>query len=102
MIAYVIGDSDMVVGFRLVGVEGVQASSIEEARSALHKALERSDIGVIIISETFFTNPSMQNDVDKNRQERASPLIVELPASKGQSSRMQLSEIISKILGIKI
>jgi vacuolar-type H+-ATPase subunit F/Vma7 len=102
MIAYVIGDSDMVVGFRLVGVEGVEASSVEEARSALHKALARSDVGLIILSEAYFTASSMQDEVDKIRQERVSPLIVELPASKGSSSRMQLSEIISKILGIKI
>jgi V/A-type H+-transporting ATPase subunit F len=102
MIAYVIGDSDMVVGFRLVGVEGVEASSVEEARSALHKALARSDVGLIILSEAYFTASSMQDEVDKIRQERVSPLIVELPASKGISSRMQLSEIISKILGIKI
>ncbi len=102
MIAYVIGDSDMVVGFRLVGVEGVEASSSEEARNALQKALGRSDIGIIILSEAFFTDSSMQNEVDKIRQERVSPLIVELPASNGPSSKMQLSEIISKILGIKI
>ncbi len=102
MIAYVIGDSDMVVGFRLVGVEGVEASSPDEARRALHKALARSDVGIVIISEAYFTNSSMQEEVDKIRQERVSPLIVELPASRGPSNKMQLSEIISKILGIKI
>jgi vacuolar-type H+-ATPase subunit F/Vma7 len=102
MIAYVIGDSDMVVGFRLVGVEGVEASSVEDARNALQKALGRSDIGIIIISDGFFTDSSMQSEVDKIRQERVTPLIVELPASKGPSSNMHLSEIISKILGIKI
>jgi V/A-type H+-transporting ATPase subunit F len=102
MIAYVIGDSDMVVGFRLVGVEGVEASSSEDARNALQKALGRSDIGIIIISDGFFTDSSMQSEVDKIRQERVTPLIVELPASKGPSSNMDLSEIISKILGIKI
>jgi vacuolar-type H+-ATPase subunit F/Vma7 len=102
MIAYVIGDSDMVVGFRLVGVEGVEASSTEEARIALHKALARSDVGIIIISEAFFIASSMQDEVDKIRQERVTPLIVELPASKGPITKMQLSEIISKILGIKI
>ena len=54
MIGYVIGDSDMITGFRLVGVEGVEATSIDEARQALNKALTRTDIGMIIISEAFF------------------------------------------------
>jgi vacuolar-type H+-ATPase subunit F/Vma7 len=54
MIGYVIGDSDMITGFRLVGVEGVEAPQDDEARQALIKATARSDIGVIIISESFF------------------------------------------------
>ena len=54
MIGFVIGDSDMITGFRLVGVEGVEASTVDEARQALNKAFTRNDIGVIIISESFF------------------------------------------------
>ena len=42
MIGYVIGDSDMITGFKLVGVEGAEASTADEARQALHKALTRT------------------------------------------------------------
>jgi len=52
MIGYVIGDSDMITGFRLVGVEGAETVTADDAKQALSKALARSDIGVIIISET--------------------------------------------------
>jgi vacuolar-type H+-ATPase subunit F/Vma7 len=102
MIAYVIGDTDMITGFRLVGVEGVEALTSGEARQALHKALARTEIGIIIMSEALFGDSAIRDEVDKIRQERVTPLIVELPASKGPSTKMQLSEIISKILGIKI
>ena len=102
MIGYVIGDSDMITGFRLVGIEGTEASTIDEARIALHKILTRNDIGVIIISEIFFSEPSMREEVDKIRQGRVTPLIVEIPGSKGPANKMQLSDMISKILGIKI
>ncbi len=34
MIGYVIGDSDMITGFRLVGVEGVEVSTNNEALQA--------------------------------------------------------------------
>src|SRR5512137_2974894 len=102
MIAYVIGDSDMITGFRLVGVEGIEASTAQEAKQALHHALSRSDIGIILISETYFNESTMREEVGKIRQERVTPLIVEVPASKGTSNQVQLSEIISKILGIKI
>ena len=102
MIGFVIGDSDMITGFRLVGVEGVEASTGDEARQALVKALPRTDIGIIIISETFSTDPNIRQEIDKLRQERVTPLIVEIPGSKGTTNRMQLSDIVSKILGIKM
>ena len=44
----------------------------------------------------------MREEVDKIRQERVTPLIVEIPGSKGSANKMQLSDIISKILGIKM
>ena len=102
MIGYVIGDSDMITGFRLVGVEGAEAVTADEAKQALSKALTRSDIGVIIISEAYFTDASIREQVDKIRQERVTPLIVVLPGSRGPTRGTPLSETISKILGIKI
>jgi vacuolar-type H+-ATPase subunit F/Vma7 len=102
MIGFVIGDSDMITGFRLVGVEGFEASTSDEAQKVLHKALSRSDVGVIIISEAFSTDPFMREEVEKLRQERVTPLIVEIPGSKGPTNKTQLSDIVSKILGIKI
>jgi vacuolar-type H+-ATPase subunit F/Vma7 len=102
MIGFVIGDSDMITGFRLVGIEGTEASTIDEAKQAFHDSLSRNDIGVIIISEAFFSDTSLRAEVDKVRQERVTPLIVEIPGSKGMADKIQLSEMISKILGIKI
>jgi len=102
MIGYVIGDSDMTTGFRLVGVEGAEAVTAEEAMEALSKALARSDVGLIIISEAYFSDESIREQVDKIRQERVTPLIVVLPGSRGLMKSTPLSETISKILGIKL
>jgi vacuolar-type H+-ATPase subunit F/Vma7 len=102
MIGYVIGDGDMLTGFRLVGVEGAEANTVQEATQALNYALERSDIAIIILSDTFASDPSIQAQVDKVRQERVTPLIVELPGSRGTKTTVKLSDTISKILGIKM
>jgi vacuolar-type H+-ATPase subunit F/Vma7 len=102
MIGYVIGDSDMITGFQLVGVEGVEATSTDEARQALNGALSRSDVGIIIISEAFLADSAIRDEVDKIRQERVTPLILAIPGSKGPANEMQLSAMISKILGIKM
>jgi vacuolar-type H+-ATPase subunit F/Vma7 len=102
MIGYVIGDSDMITGFRLVGVEGAEAATVEEAKKALQTALTRSDIVVIVLSEVFSKDPMIREQVDKIRQEQVMPLIVELPGSREPSSSLQITETIRKILGIKI
>jgi V/A-type H+-transporting ATPase subunit F len=102
MIAYVVGDGDMITGFKLVGVEGVEATSTSEVKDALRKAVVRSDVAVVIISEDFLSDQSVSDEVDKLRQERVTPLIVAIPGGKGQSNQARLSETISKILGIKI
>jgi V/A-type H+/Na+-transporting ATPase subunit F len=102
MIGYVIGDSDMVTGFSLVGVEGIEATSVDEAREALNKVITRNDIGIIIISESFLTNLPLRAEIDKMRQERITPLIVALPGSMEQPHQTQLSSVITKILGVKV
>ncbi len=102
MIGYVIGDSDMVTGFRLVGLEGVEVNSADEAKHALTKVLNRSDVAIIILSDAFSTDPAIREEVDSTRQERLTPMIVEVPASKGPANKTSLSESISKVLGIKI
>ena len=65
MLGYVIGDSDMITGFRLVGLEGAEVNSVDEAQQALDKALVRNDLAIIIISEEFSVQPQMHEDIEK-------------------------------------
>jgi V/A-type H+-transporting ATPase subunit F len=102
MLGYVIGDSDMITGFRLVGVEGVEVTSVDEAWQALNKALARSDLAIILISEEYSTLPQLHETIDKVRRERRNPLIVEVPGSRGKPSEIRMSDIISKILGVRL
>jgi len=102
MLGYVIGDSDMITGFRLVGVDGIEAASVDEASQALNKALDRSDLGIIIISEEFSTQPKINEAISQVRRERRNPLIVEIPGSRGRPTETKMSDLISKILGVKV
>ena len=102
MFGYVIGDSDMITGFRTVGIEGAEANSVEEASQALHKALARNDLAIIIVSEEFSTQPQIQETIEKTRNERKNTLIIELPGSKAKTSQVHMSSLISKTLGIKV
>ncbi len=102
MIGYVVGDSDMITGFRLVGFEGAEVATAEEAKQALNVALTRSDVAIIVISQEFSADSGIREEIDRIRQEQVMPLIVELPGSKGPSIGTPISDAISRILGIKI
>jgi len=100
LLGFVIGDINMITGFRLVGVEGVEVASVDEAEKALLAALTRGDVAIILISQQF--SDKMQTQIAEIRASQVTPLIVELPGAAGPSSETKLSEIISKNLGIKI
>jgi len=102
MLGYVIGDSDMITGFRLVGLEGAEVNSVDEARQALDKAFVRNDLAIIIVSEDFSTQPQMQEAIEKIRRERKNTLIMEIPGSRGKPNKVHMSDLISKTLGVRI
>jgi len=98
--AFVIGDRDMVIGFQLVGVRGVEVSSVEEAWRALSKAVKNVEVGVIIISEEFSTK--MQDKIDELRLSRRIPLIVEIPGRLGPSKAVNVSDVVHRAIGVKV
>ena len=100
MLGFVIGDNDMITGFRLVGLEGQEVTSLQEARTALSSASKRRDVAIVIISEEF--SNQIRQDIDKIRQEHITPLILEVPGRKGPSGETKLSDLVSKTLGIRV
>jgi vacuolar-type H+-ATPase subunit F/Vma7 len=102
MLGFVIGDGDMITGFKLVGIDGVEVTSVDEARQALNDALTRRDVAIIIISAAYSTQSSMRDLINKVRRERNMPLIVEIPGNKGLNGEIRMSDIISKSIGIRM
>jgi len=102
MLGYVIGDCDMITGFKLVGIEGVEVTSVDEARQALGIALARRDVAVIIVSVAFSTQSLMRESIEKARRELKTPLIVEIPGSRAIGGEIRISDIISKTIGIRM
>jgi len=102
MLGYVIGDIDMITGFKLVGLDGVEVTSVNEAQQALNDAITRRDVAIVIISAAFSTQSSMRDLINKVRRERKTPLIVEIPGNRGKNVEIRISDIISKTIGIKM
>jgi len=102
MLGFVIGNNDMVAGFRLVGVEGIEVTSANDAQEALKKVVSRNDIAIIIVSEEFSILPQLREAIDKVRFERVVPMIIELPAIGEKPSKISVSDIVSKTLGVSM
>ncbi|MEJ2241180.1 MAG: V-type ATP synthase subunit F [Candidatus Bathyarchaeota archaeon] len=100
MHAIAIGTNDMVAGFRLVGIRGIVASTVDEAKHALLKSMENIDVAIVIISETFSTR--LRKTIDELRLNRIAPLIIELPGKPESSSTIDMSKIVGNAIGVKV
>ncbi len=75
---YLISDNiDTKMGMRLAGIDGVVAHGEEEVSSALDEAMEKKDVGIILMT-TIAVNACRER-VMRYKLERPTPLIVEIP-----------------------
>ena len=99
---YLISDNiDTQIGMRLAGVEGVVVHTSDEGGSALDKAMDMEDIGVILMTELAVKQ--CRDKVYGYKLSRKLPLIVEIPDRHATS---KISDTISRYLkeavGIKL
>lgn len=98
---FVIGDEDAVLGFGLVGVQGLKAENPKDAEEAFKTALEDSDIGIIIIEDRIAD--MIRPVVDKYIFTEQFPLIVEVPGRAGKvPGRPGIRAMVNESIGIKL
>jgi V/A-type H+-transporting ATPase subunit F len=98
---FVIGDEDMVLGFGLVGVEGVVVGEAQETRRALDAAMTHNDIGIILLSERAAN--WIRPEVRKYFFYQAYPLIVEIPDRLGTvGERISIEDVVQAAVGVRI
>lgn len=98
---YVIGDEELVIGFRFVGVQGAAVYSKPEAEEAFRKATASGSIMVLILTEQV---SAMLEDLVMAWQLNGSyPLIVEIPGIEGRlENRKSLVESIREAVGVHV
>ncbi len=96
-----IADEDTVRGFRLAGVPGHVVTTAQGAATALNQVAERSDCGVIILTETVALG--IRRQIETIRLERDRPLIVEIPGPKGPlPGRKSLRQLVQEAVGLRV
>ena len=99
---YLISDNtDKLTGMRLAGVEGVVAHSREEVTRALDDALDRKDVGILLLTEALGRNyPDLVKDV---RSGRKMPLLIEIPDRHGTGRRPDfITAYVNEAIGLKL
>ncbi len=97
----IIGHPEAVLGFSLVGVQGLVATTADEVNEALDKACDIPQVGIILV--TGDVAGLIRARMDQLRLHSTIPLVVEIPGpGADQSKRPSLSEVVFRAIGIKI
>jgi vacuolar-type H+-ATPase subunit F/Vma7 len=97
----VIGDEELVIGFRFVGVPGTAVYSKPEAEEAFRRATSSGAARVLIITEQA---SAMISDLVMEWQMSGSyPLVVEIPGIEGHlENRRGLVDAIREAVGVHV
>lgn len=98
---FLIGDELTVLGYRLVGIDGVVAKDSESATLALNKALSDPDVGIVLITQRIAGE--IQPLVDSAKLRTPIPVVLEIPDRlgpvKGKESALSM---VRRLMGIKV
>lgn len=97
---FVIGDEDTVLGFSLVGTRGLVATNAKEATSALQKALDDRENGIIIITQDIAD--LIRPEVDHYMFTETFPLIVEIPNRFTGGVSRDLRSLVNAAIGVSL
>ena len=99
---YLISDNvDTLTGMRLAGVEGMVVHEREELKEALNKVLTDSEVGVLLLTETF--GREFPEIIDNVKLERRFPLIVEIPDRHGTGRKPDfITSYVNDAIGLKL
>ena len=97
----VVTDPDSAPGFRLAGVDVLEASGLEEAKKIIPPLLYKDDTGIVAISE------DLMSVIDEKMQERIGksyrPIIIPIPSRiKGISRTSYIERLLQRAIGYNI
>jgi V/A-type H+/Na+-transporting ATPase subunit F len=100
MRTYVIGNEDCVLGFSLVGVEGIIVRDAAELKNALNACHNDKTIGLLLVTADVAIWAREQ--VDALKVGSLSPLIVEIPGEVEGTTYPSLQEFVQRAVGISL
>ena len=97
----VVTDHDRSSGFRLAGVEVLEAGTMDEARKVIPPLLYKDDIGIVAVNEEFML--SLDEKLMDRIEKMHRPLIIPIPPkSKEVDRRTYIERLLRKAIGYNI
>ena len=97
----VVTDPDRAAGFRLAGVEVLEAGTVAEARKVIPPLLYKDDIGIVAVNEEFML--SLDQKLMDRIEKMHRPLIIPIPSkSKEVDRRTYIERLLKKAIGYNI
>jgi V/A-type H+-transporting ATPase subunit F len=97
----VVTDPDTAPGFRLSGVEVIEASSQEEARKAINSLVFKDDTGIVAVNEEFIAalDPKLVETIEKTYR----PIIIPIPSrARGVDRTSYIERMLQRAIGYNI
>ncbi len=97
----VVTDPDTASGFRLAGVEVIEASSPQEAGKIIPSLLYKDDMGIVAVNEDYmaFLDEAVMTKIEESFR----PLIIPIPTgSKGIDRTSYIERLLRKAIGYNI
>lgn len=104
---FVIGERELVLGFKLVGVDGAACANRTEALEAFNRVTGMGDVPVPERPKVLILTEDVSSMLDEEvlawQKKATYPLIVEIPGLNGHlAGKKSLSEAIREAVGIQV
>ncbi len=97
----VVTDPDTAPGFRLAGVDVLEASSLDEAKKIISPLIYKDDTGIVAINEDFMTvlDEKLMDKIAKTYR----PIIISIPSrAKGVDRSSYIERLLRRAIGYNI
>ncbi len=98
---FVIGDEEVVLGFRFAGADGTAVYNREGALEAFRRATTAGDVKILILTEQ--ASAMIEEEVTAWQFGGSYPLVVEVPGIEGHlENRRSLVDAIREAVGVHV
>jgi V/A-type H+-transporting ATPase subunit F len=97
----VVTDPDSAPGFRLAGVDVLEASSLDEAKQIIPPLIFKDDTGIVAISEDLM--PALDEKMQEKIGKTYRPIIIPIPSRiKGIERTTYIERMLQRAIGYNI